>query len=63
MFQTILGAEGVSLQFRHITSYILWYCSHDREKDLLHEVISIVGYFAVQHRDNQVSLFVVLVSS
>ncbi|KAK6642767.1 hypothetical protein RUM43_004269 [Polyplax serrata] len=50
---SILGAEGISLQFRHIASYLLWYCCHDKEKTLLHEVVAVVGYFAVQHRDNQ----------
>lgn len=41
-FQEVLGREGVSLQIRHIASYLLWYCSHhaqeDAEKRLLHQV-------------------------
>nr|CAD7201091.1 unnamed protein product [Timema douglasi] len=51
--QSVLGAEGISLQFRHMASYLLWYCSHDNEKELLHEVIRVVGYFAVNNHDNQ----------
>ncbi|XP_071451801.1 S phase cyclin A-associated protein in the endoplasmic reticulum [Hetaerina americana] len=53
MFQNVLGAEGISLQFRHIASYLLWYCSHHRERDLLHEVVRVVGFFAVGNHDNQ----------
>ncbi|PSN55929.1 S phase cyclin A-associated protein in the endoplasmic reticulum [Blattella germanica] len=56
-YQAVLGAEGISLQFRHIASYLLWYCAHDKEKDLLHEVVRIVGFFAVRNHDNQVRFF------
>jgi hypothetical protein len=52
--QSVLGAEGISLQFRHIASYLLWYCSHDKEKELLHEVVQVVGFFAVCNHENQV---------
>ena len=54
--QEVLGQEGISLEFRHIASYLLWYCqaqSSDNE-DLMHEVITLVGYFAARHFDNQV---------
>ena len=44
----------MSLEFRHITSYLLWYCSHHANEDLLHEVILSIGYFSVLHHDNQV---------
>jgi hypothetical protein len=50
----VLGAEGISLQFRHIASYLLWYCSYDKEKELLHEVVRVVGFFAVRNQENQV---------
>ncbi|XP_068081995.1 S phase cyclin A-associated protein in the endoplasmic reticulum [Anabrus simplex] len=56
MFQSVLGAEGISLQFRHIASYLLWYCSYDKEKELLHEVVRVVGFFAVRNPDNQMML-------
>ncbi|XP_078697296.1 S phase cyclin A-associated protein in the endoplasmic reticulum-like isoform X1 [Branchiostoma floridae x Branchiostoma belcheri] len=54
MLQTALGEEGISLEFRHIASYLLWYCTHWTNQDLLHEVILIVGYFTALNGDNQV---------
>ncbi|XP_053093175.1 S phase cyclin A-associated protein in the endoplasmic reticulum isoform X4 [Pangasianodon hypophthalmus] len=53
-FQSVLGAEGLSLAFRHIVSSLLWYCSQNSSENLLHEVIICVGYFTVNHPDNQV---------
>uniref|UniRef100_A0A3B4U7T9 S-phase cyclin A-associated protein in the ER n=1 Tax=Seriola dumerili TaxID=41447 RepID=A0A3B4U7T9_SERDU len=53
-FQSVLGAEGLSLAFRHIVSSLLWYCSQHSSEELLHEVIICVGYFTVNHPDNQV---------
>ncbi|KAM6960609.1 S phase cyclin A-associated protein in the endoplasmic reticulum [Aplochiton taeniatus] len=53
-FQSVLGAEGLSLAFRHIVSSLLWYCSQHSSDELLHEVIICVGYFTVNHPDNQV---------
>ncbi|XP_064475100.1 S phase cyclin A-associated protein in the endoplasmic reticulum-like isoform X2 [Ornithodoros turicata] len=53
MFQTVLGSEGMSLQLRHIASYLLWYTNHWELEDLLHEVVLLVGYFAVLSPDNQ----------
>uniref|UniRef100_A0A671XRF6 S-phase cyclin A-associated protein in the ER n=1 Tax=Sparus aurata TaxID=8175 RepID=A0A671XRF6_SPAAU len=53
-FQTVLGAEGLSLAFRHIVSSLLWYCTQHSSEELLHEVIICVGYFTVNHPDNQV---------
>lgn len=53
LIQSILGSEGLSLQFRHIASYLLWYCSHWKSDNLLHEVILLVGYFACLNADNQ----------
>uniref|UniRef100_A0A4W6CA37 S-phase cyclin A-associated protein in the ER n=1 Tax=Lates calcarifer TaxID=8187 RepID=A0A4W6CA37_LATCA len=53
-FQSVLGAEGLSLAFRHIISSLLWYCSQHSSEELLHEVIICVGYFTVNHPDNQV---------
>lgn len=54
MMQSTLGQEGMSLEFRHIASYLIWYCSHHNAEELLHEVILCVGYFTVCHSDNQV---------
>ncbi|XP_054932953.1 S phase cyclin A-associated protein in the endoplasmic reticulum isoform X4 [Dermacentor andersoni] len=53
MFQAVLGAEGMSLQLRHIASYLLWYCSHWEEWALLHQVVLLIGHFAVLSVDNQ----------
>uniref|UniRef100_A0A8C2X4U8 S-phase cyclin A-associated protein in the ER n=1 Tax=Cyclopterus lumpus TaxID=8103 RepID=A0A8C2X4U8_CYCLU len=53
-FQSVLGAEGLSLAFRHIVSSLLWYCTQHSSEELLHEVIICVGYFTVNHMDNQV---------
>uniref|UniRef100_A0A8C6L3V2 S-phase cyclin A associated protein in the ER n=1 Tax=Nothobranchius furzeri TaxID=105023 RepID=A0A8C6L3V2_NOTFU len=53
-FQSVLGAEGLSLAFRHIISSLLWYCAQHSSEELLHEVIICVGYFTVNHPDNQV---------
>ena len=53
--QSTLGCEGMSLEFRHIASYLLWYCNKVTNEELLHEVILAVGYFTVLHPDNQVS--------
>ncbi|XP_005995698.1 S phase cyclin A-associated protein in the endoplasmic reticulum isoform X1 [Latimeria chalumnae] len=55
-FQSIVGAEGLSLAFRHIVSSLLWYCALHTCEDLLHEVIVCVGYFTVNNPDNQVIL-------
>ncbi|GAB6032468.1 Sentrin-specific protease 3, variant 2 [Chamberlinius hualienensis] len=52
-FQAVVGGEGISLEFRHIISYLLWYCSHCPNESLLHEVILSVGYFVVLNQDNQ----------
>ncbi|XP_060063771.1 S phase cyclin A-associated protein in the endoplasmic reticulum-like [Ylistrum balloti] len=54
MLQKTLGDEGMSLEFRHIASYLMWYCSHHTSEDILHEVIQCVGYFTVLCPDNQV---------
>ncbi|XP_037689249.1 S phase cyclin A-associated protein in the endoplasmic reticulum isoform X2 [Choloepus didactylus] len=53
-FQSIVGAEGLSLAFRHIASSLLGHCSQVSCESLLHEVIICVGYFTVSHPDNQV---------
>lgn len=54
IFQSVLGAEGLSLAFRHVVSSLLWYCTQHSSEELLHEVIICVGYFTVNHPDNQV---------
>lgn len=52
--QSVLGAEGLSLAFRHIVSSLLRFCSQQPSEELLHQVIVCVGYFTVNHPDNQV---------
>lgn len=54
ILQSVLGAEGLSLAFRHIISSLLWYCSQHSSEEVLHEVIICVGYFTVNNPDNQV---------
>ena len=56
MKQGSLGEEGMSLEFRHIGSYLLWYCHHHAEDDLLHELVLCIGYFCVLNHDNQVKV-------
>ncbi|CAH2273177.1 Hypothetical predicted protein [Pelobates cultripes] len=53
-FQSVVGAEGLSLAFRHVISSLLWFCSQYTCEELLHEIIVCVGYFTVNHTDNQV---------
>uniref|UniRef100_A0A6I8SHS1 S-phase cyclin A-associated protein in the ER n=1 Tax=Xenopus tropicalis TaxID=8364 RepID=A0A6I8SHS1_XENTR len=53
-FQSVVGAEGLSLAFRHVISSLLWFCSQYTCEDLLREIIVCVGYFTVNHADNQV---------
>ncbi|KRT86761.1 hypothetical protein AMK59_2618, partial [Oryctes borbonicus] len=75
-FQESLGAEGISLQFRHIANHLIWCCASpptsnsspvktsnssaasiaEMHEQLLHEVISVIGYFAVENNDNQMLL-------
>ncbi|XP_043226273.1 S phase cyclin A-associated protein in the endoplasmic reticulum-like isoform X2 [Amphibalanus amphitrite] len=56
MFQLCLGFEGRSVEFRHVTSYLLWYCSHHEQPNLLRLVIQTAGYFAARCYDNQMVL-------
>jgi len=53
LIQAVLGQEGISLEFRHIASYLLYYCQHHSQSDLLAQVIVLVGYFTANHPDNQ----------
>jgi hypothetical protein len=56
MLQTLLGEESLSLQLRHITSYLLWYCTQTSANDLLNEIILLIGYFTVLNGENQIKL-------
>ena len=53
MIQGVLGQEGISLEFRHIASYLLYYCHHHSQAGLLNQVIELVGYFTANHPENQ----------
>lgn len=63
MVQGVLAQEGISLEFRHIASYLLWFCCQQERlnqrgscyRDLLHLTITLVGYFSAKHEENQVS--------
>ncbi|KAK7075868.1 hypothetical protein SK128_028009, partial [Halocaridina rubra] len=53
MYQGVLGSEGISLELRHIASYLLWYCSYWPCEEILHNIIALVGYYAVNNKENQ----------
>ncbi|XP_077328569.1 S phase cyclin A-associated protein in the endoplasmic reticulum isoform X5 [Lithobates pipiens] len=53
-FQSVAGAEGLSLAFRHVISSLIWFCTQYTCEELLHEIIVCVGYFTVNNLDNQV---------
>ncbi|KAK2721172.1 hypothetical protein QYM36_003447, partial [Artemia franciscana] len=53
-FQSVLSAEAISLQFRHISSHLLRVCGRDGPCMLLDNLITCIGYFAVGHSDNQI---------
>lgn len=72
LLQEVLGAEGISLQFRHICSHLLWCCAipnipknnnntnstiSDAYEELLHQVIVVTGFFAVDNTENQVRIY------
>ncbi len=76
--QDVMAQEGISLEFRHIASYLLWFCcqqlNHAEQqqqqprrggdeladvktaRELFHTTITLVGYFAAGHEENQVTL-------
>jgi len=53
LIQTSLGADGLSLEFRHICTYLLWYCVRNERIELLHQVVVCVGNFTLGNHDNQ----------
>ncbi|KAF4532285.1 hypothetical protein B566_EDAN007257 [Ephemera danica] len=58
LFQGVLGSEGMSLQFRHLSSYLLWACQgvQGHADLLLQDVVRVVGFFAVRNHDNQMTI-------
>eukprot|EP00794_Sanderia_malayensis_P010037 gene10037-11063_t len=52
--QSILAAEGNSLQLRSVANYLLRYCSTQNCDELLFELVITIGYFTVMHKDNQI---------
>ena len=55
-----LGEESLSLQLRHIASYLIWYLNENKCEELLHEIILLIGYFTVLNNDNQVEIIFLL---
>ena len=53
MLQILLSEESLSLQIRHLTSFLLWYCTQTNTNDLLNEIILLIGYFTVLNAENQ----------
>lgn len=49
----MLGSEGISLELRHVASFLLWYCSFWPSETLLHNVIALVGFLTVNNAENQ----------
>lgn len=56
IIQNLLGEESLSLQLRHISSYLLWYCTQTNTVELLNEIILLIGYFTVLNSDNQIKI-------
>lgn len=68
IFQNLLGAEGTSLQWRLMASHLIAKLSRDLPEkpelaessvsstELLGELFLLLGYFALNNFDNQVSL-------
>ena len=69
MVQNMLGEECLSLQLRHISSYLIWYLnlnttsasnassvSNAKCDEVLHEIILLIGYFTVLNEENQVKI-------
>jgi hypothetical protein len=52
----LLGEESLSLQLRHICSYLIWYLNMNKFDELLHELILFIGYFSVLNADNQIKM-------
>ncbi|XP_078484370.1 S phase cyclin A-associated protein in the endoplasmic reticulum isoform X2 [Ciona intestinalis] len=53
LLQSSLGADGVSLEYRHICTYLLWYCEEYKHTELLHDTIVCVGFFTILNNRNQ----------
>ncbi|KAL8601974.1 hypothetical protein ACOMHN_008466 [Nucella lapillus] len=58
MLQCALEEEGMSMEFRHIASYLILYSSHHLCEDLLHMVILCMEYFTLLYPDNELHVFV-----
>ncbi|XP_047736695.1 S phase cyclin A-associated protein in the endoplasmic reticulum [Hyalella azteca] len=53
VFQGVLGSEGISLELRHVASFLLWHSSYWPSEDILNNVIALVGFLTVNNPDNQ----------
>uniref|UniRef100_A0A6A7FT43 S phase cyclin A-associated protein in the endoplasmic reticulum-like n=2 Tax=Hirondellea gigas TaxID=1518452 RepID=A0A6A7FT43_9CRUS len=53
VFQGVLGSEGISLELRHVASFLLWYCSYWPSEPILHNIIALVGFLTVNNNENQ----------
>ncbi|RDD45092.1 S phase cyclin A-associated protein in the endoplasmic reticulum [Trichoplax sp. H2] len=53
LFQSILGQEGISLEYRHVMVYLLWHFSFHKDDALLQDIIMNIGYYSILNNDNQ----------
>lgn len=56
VFQEVLGADNIALQWRGIASGLMTHCVPNDDFEILNIVIKLVGYFAIHNKKNQTLL-------